>query len=48
MTGRKSFGSDNHTGAHPAVLDAIVAANSGDAVAYGADEWTARVTAALQ
>src|SRR5271163_3271933 len=48
MTGRKSFGSDNHTGAHPAVLEAIVAANSGDAVAYGADEWTARVTAALQ
>jgi threonine aldolase len=48
MTGRKSFGSDNHSGAHPAVLDAIVAANSGDAVAYGADERTARVTAALQ
>ena len=47
MTGHKSFGSDNHTGAHPAVLDAIVAANSGDAVAYGADEWTERVTAAL-
>ncbi len=47
MTGRKSFGSDNHTGAHPAVLRAIVAANSGDAVAYGADEWTGRVTAAL-
>ena len=47
MTGRKSFGSDNHTGAHPAVIRAIVAANSGDAVAYGADEWTERVTAAL-
>ncbi len=47
MTGRKSFGSDNHAGAHPAVLRAIVAASSGDAVAYGADEWTERVTAAL-
>jgi threonine aldolase len=47
MTQRKSFGSDNHAGAHPAVLAAIVEANSGDAVAYGADEWTARVTAGL-
>src|SRR5271170_6220399 len=47
MTGRKSFGSDNHTGAHPAVLRAIMEANSGDAVAYGADEWTQRVTGRL-
>src|SRR6204780_5111014 len=43
----KSFGSDNHAGAHPAVLRAMVDANSGDAVAYGADEWTDRVTAQL-
>ena len=48
MTQRKSFGSDNHAGAHPAVLRAIVEANSGDAVPYGADEWTARVTDALR
>ena len=48
MTQRKSFGSDNHAGAHPAVLRAIVEANSGDAVAYGADDWTARVTAGLR
>ena len=47
MTGRKSFGSDNHTGAHQEVLRAIVEANSGDAVAYGADRWTERVTARL-
>jgi threonine aldolase len=40
MTQRKSFGSDNHSGAHPVVLRAIMAANSGDAVAYGADAWT--------
>jgi threonine aldolase len=42
MTGapRKSFGSDNHAGAHPAVMRAIVEANVGDAVAYGADQWT--------
>src|ERR1700722_11077068 len=47
MTGHKSFGSDNHTGTHPAVLRAIIEANSGDAIAYGADEWTERVTAQL-
>jgi threonine aldolase len=48
MTRRKSFGSDNHAGAHPAVLRAILDANSGDAVAYGADEHTERVTAGLR
>lgn len=45
MTGpaeRKSFGSDNHAGAHPAVIRAIVEANAGDAVAYGDDPWTER------
>jgi threonine aldolase len=45
---RKSFGSDNHAGVHPAVLAAIAEANSGDAVAYGADPWTARATAGLK
>jgi threonine aldolase len=48
MTRRKSFGSDNHAGVHPAVLRAILDANPGDAVAYGADEWTERVTAGLR
>jgi threonine aldolase len=48
MTPRKSFGSDNHAGAHPAVLAAIMDANSGYAVAYGADERTERVTAQLR
>jgi threonine aldolase len=48
MTPRKSFGSDNHAGAHPAVLAAIMDANSGFAVAYGADERTERVTAQLR
>lgn len=37
-----SFGSDNHAGAHPEVLAAIAAANTGTAPAYGADEWTLR------
>ncbi|MBV9205345.1 MAG: threonine aldolase [Actinobacteria bacterium] len=48
MTGRKSFGSDNHAGTHPAVLRAIVEANAGDAVAYGADPWTERAATALR
>ena len=36
----KSFASDNHAGAHPSVLEAVNAANTGDAPAYGDDEWT--------
>ena len=44
---RKSFGSDNHAGAHPAVLRALGDANRGDAIAYGDDPWTARATARL-
>jgi threonine aldolase len=51
MTGlvaRKSFGSDNHAGAHPDVMRAIVEANTGDVVAYGADPWTERATGELK
>ena len=44
----KSFGSDNHAGTHPAVMYAIMEANTGDAVAYGADPWTQRATAELR
>jgi threonine aldolase len=41
MTVNTMFGSDNHAGAHPAILAAIAAANRGPAVAYGADSHTA-------
>lgn len=41
----KSFGSDNHSGAHPAVLEALARANEGHAHAYGDDEHTARAVA---
>ena len=34
------FASDNITGACPEVMDALVAANSGDAISYGDDEWS--------
>ncbi len=44
---RKSFGSDNHAGAHPAVLRALGDASRGDATAYGDDPWTARAAAQL-
>lgn len=47
LSTRKSFGSDNHAGVHPAVLDAIVAANSGDAMPYGADDLTKMAEAEL-
>jgi threonine aldolase len=48
MTHHKSFGSDNHTGAHPAVLRAMIDANAGDAMPYGFDDWTARAKAELR
>lgn len=45
--GCKSFGSDNHAGAHPEVVRAIAGANAGDSHPYGKDEWTQRVTSEL-
>jgi len=44
----KSFGSDNHAGAHEVVMRALAQANSGDAVGYGADPWTDKAAAALR
>jgi threonine aldolase len=37
----RGFASDNNSGAHPEVVDAIAAANEGHVVAYGDDEYTA-------
>lgn len=48
MGQRKSFGSDNHAGAHDAVVRALVAANTADVRSYGADPWTGRATSALR
>jgi threonine aldolase len=39
---QRGFGSDNHAGVLPAVLEAIAAANVGHAHSYGDDDWTAR------
>ena len=38
----KSFASDNNSGVHPHIMQALMDANQGHAVGYGADEWTGR------
>jgi threonine aldolase len=45
---RKSFGSDNHAGAHPAVLRMLTEANAGDELPYGEDSWSERAAAGLR
>jgi threonine aldolase len=40
-----NFASDNAAGIAPEILNAIVQANDGSALAYGRDEWTRRVEA---
>lgn len=44
---RRWFASDNAAGAHPRVLEALVGANDGHALAYGQDDWTRRATLAF-
>ncbi|WP_344090177.1 low specificity L-threonine aldolase [Microbacterium deminutum] len=39
----RGFASDNYSGIHPEVIAAIAAANDGHQVAYGDDEYTARL-----
>jgi threonine aldolase len=43
MSVPREFASDNTGPVHPAVLEALHAANSGAAVSYGDDPWTARL-----
>lgn len=45
---RNHFASDNNSPAHPAVIEAIVSANQGHALAYGADIYTERATKKLK
>ncbi len=40
---KRGFGSDNHSGIHPEILNAIFEANVGHAMAYGEDEWTQEI-----
>lgn len=44
----REFASDNTAPVHPAVLEALGAANSGPSHAYGKDPWTARAVAWFQ
>ncbi len=39
----RGFASDNYSGVHPEVLDAIAAANGGHQISYGEDAYTARL-----
>jgi threonine aldolase len=43
-----SFASDNAAPIHPAILEAMAAANHGHAPSYGADAWTARAERLLR
>lgn len=44
----RAFASDNAAGAHPAVLEALAAANEGHALAYGSDPWTAETESRMR
>ena len=37
---KKTFASDNYSGVHPDIMDALIQANAGHAASYGADEFT--------
>jgi threonine aldolase len=41
---KKTFASDNYSGVHPAIMEALFKANEGHAASYGADEYTAAAT----
>jgi threonine aldolase len=43
MNAQIEFRSDNAAGAAPEIMAALAEANTGSALAYGADEWTARL-----
>lgn len=40
----RSFASDNNSGVHPLLMDALIKANSDHAVGYGDDPWTEQAT----
>ena len=40
----RSFASDNNSGVHPLVMEALTKANIGHAVGYGDDSWTEEAT----
>jgi threonine aldolase len=40
----RSFGSDNNSGVHPRIMQAIAEANINHSIAYGDDDWTNKAT----
>lgn len=44
----RSFASDNNSGVHPLIMEAIVNANTDHAVGYGDDPWTAAAEAKIK
>lgn len=44
----RSFGSDNNSGVHPAIMQALIDANQNHAPGYGNDPWTEKATALLK
>ena len=44
----KIFASDNNSGVHPRIFEAMQKANDGRAEAYGEDEWTAKADASVK
>ncbi|NDV60245.1 low specificity L-threonine aldolase [Bacteroides sp. 519] len=44
----RSFASDNNSGVHPLVMDALLSANLDHAVGYGDDKWTVEATAKIK
>lgn len=44
----RSFASDNNSGVHPEVMEAILAANTDHAAGYGDDRWTERATESIR
>jgi hypothetical protein len=43
----RNFGSDNFSGAHPKILNALLEANIGHSSAYGEDSYTEKALAAF-
>jgi threonine aldolase len=42
---KRGFGSDNHSGAHPLIMQAMMDANVAHAPSYGTDDWTEQAIA---
>ena len=47
-TANRGFGSDNHSGVHPTILEALMAANGGHAPSYGTDPLTRETSKLFQ